>query len=131
MYIKIVDGRPVNYSVQQLREDHPNTSFPTYLSDELLEEWGVFKVERTKRPSHNPNTQRVVSAPVKQVDGVWKQQWVVEDIPSYVLKDQMESKRKEAYEEEADPLFFKWQRGEVDKQEWLNKVKEIKKRYPY
>jgi hypothetical protein len=39
--------------------------------------------------------------------------------------------RKEAYIAEADPLFFKAQRGEATLQEWQDKVEEIKARYPY
>jgi hypothetical protein len=44
---------------------------------------------------------------------------------------QQEALRKIAYKEEADPLFFKYQRGTVTKEEWLAKVEEIKVRYPY
>lgn len=35
-----------------------------------------------------------------------------------------------AYKEEADPLFFKYQRGEATKEDWLAKVNEIKERFP-
>jgi hypothetical protein len=38
--------------------------------------------------------------------------------------------RKEAYREESDPLFFEYQRGDVEKEKWLAKVQEIKERYP-
>jgi hypothetical protein len=38
--------------------------------------------------------------------------------------------RQRAYEKESDPLFFKWQRGESTKDEWLQKVEEIKARFP-
>lgn len=38
--------------------------------------------------------------------------------------------RHVAYREEADPIFFKWQRGEATEQEWLDKVQEIRERYP-
>jgi hypothetical protein len=38
--------------------------------------------------------------------------------------------RKAAYMEEADPLFFKAQRGEATIQEWQAKVAEIKARFP-
>lgn len=38
--------------------------------------------------------------------------------------------RKLAYQLEADPIFFKAQRGEVTMQNWLDKVSEIKSRYP-
>jgi hypothetical protein len=31
---------------------------------------------------------------------------------------------------EADPLFFRWQRGEVGKEDWLAAVAEVKARYP-
>jgi hypothetical protein len=41
-----------------------------------------------------------------------------------------EAARKAAYTDEADPLFFKAQRGEVEQQAWLDKVAEIKARYP-
>jgi hypothetical protein len=46
-------------------------------------------------------------------------------------KEEQEYARAEAYKEEADPLFFKYQRGEATKSEWLNKIKEIRDRYPY
>jgi hypothetical protein len=38
--------------------------------------------------------------------------------------------RHGAYVAEADPLFFKWQRGEGTEQAWLDKVAEIRNRYP-
>ena len=37
--------------------------------------------------------------------------------------------RRVAYQLESDPLFFKYQRGEVTEQEWLGKITEIKQRY--
>jgi hypothetical protein len=38
--------------------------------------------------------------------------------------------RRAAYITEADPLFFKAQRGEATIEEWQAKVAEIKARYP-
>jgi hypothetical protein len=38
--------------------------------------------------------------------------------------------RQQAYIAEADPLFFKAQRGEVTMEEWQAKVAEIKTRFP-
>jgi hypothetical protein len=40
-------------------------------------------------------------------------------------------KRKAAYIAEADPVNFMMQRGEASEQEWLEKIVEIKTRYPY
>lgn len=39
-------------------------------------------------------------------------------------------RRRAAYVEESDSLFFEVQRGERNKQEWLDKVTEIKSRFP-
>jgi hypothetical protein len=39
--------------------------------------------------------------------------------------------RASAYATEADPLFFKAQRGEATIEEWQAKVAEIRSRYPY
>jgi hypothetical protein len=40
------------------------------------------------------------------------------------------SSRETAYRLEADPLFFQVQRGDVENQVWLDKIAEIKARYP-
>lgn len=45
--------------------------------------------------------------------------------------EQQQAARAEAYRNEADPLFFKAQRGEATMDEWLALVAEIKMRYPY
>ena len=44
---------------------------------------------------------------------------------------QAERNRASAYATEADPLFFKAQRGEATMDEWNAKVAEIRARYPY
>lgn len=44
--------------------------------------------------------------------------------------EQADAKRKVAYIVEADPLFFKAQRGEATMEEWQAKVAEIKARFP-
>lgn len=42
----------------------------------------------------------------------------------------MEKKRALAYQAESDPLYFKWKRGEATEEDWLEKIQEIKDRYP-
>lgn len=53
------------------------------------------------------------------------------DVLPGVLRQQAEQSRAAAYRSEADPLFFKSQRGEATTAEWEAKVAEIKARYPY
>ena len=50
------------------------------------------------------------------------------DIPT---RQNQEQSRASAYRSEADPLFFKAQRGEATTDEWTAKVAEIKARFPY
>jgi hypothetical protein len=68
----------------------------------------------------------------------WADGWVFEDIPAPEPEPvpeppapvSTEALRRAAYQAEADPLFFKSQRGEATQAEWLAKVAEIKARYP-
>ena len=46
------------------------------------------------------------------------------------VPESTEALRRTAYQADADPLFFKSQRGEATQAEWLAKVAEIKARYP-
>ena len=46
-------------------------------------------------------------------------------------RKQAQQQRAAAYTAEADPLFFKAQRGEVSMDDWTAKVEEIRARYPY
>ena len=43
---------------------------------------------------------------------------------------QVELNRRNAYRNESDPLYLKWQRGEATEQEWMDKIAEIKDRFP-
>lgn len=51
-------------------------------------------------------------------------------VPPQPTQEQIDARRQQAYQVEADPLFFKWQRGQATEQEWLDKIAEIKQRYP-
>ena len=45
--------------------------------------------------------------------------------------EQVERLRHAAYITDADPLFFKWQRGSGSEQEWLDAVQAVKDAHPY
>jgi hypothetical protein len=61
----------------------------------------------------------------EELDEIEKQKIILlEELPKQIKKQ-----RKSAYQDEADPLFFKAQRGEIPLSEWLAKVEEIKQRY--
>jgi hypothetical protein len=63
--------------------------------------------------------------PTKQeLDALWETAKIIDS------NNQAKEKRRKDYIAEADPLFFKAQRGEITIEEWQNKVAEIKLRYP-
>jgi hypothetical protein len=43
----------------------------------------------------------------------------------------VENARLVAYEQQSDPLYFKWQRGDGTEQEWLDAVQAVKDANPY
>ena len=53
------------------------------------------------------------------------------DVLPGLLLEQAKQQRATAYRNEADPLFFKAQRGEATIEEWQLKVAEIRSLYPY
>lgn len=58
--------------------------------------------------------------------GAWEEPSSVETPPQPDYREL----RRAAFSAEADPIFFEWQRGESTEQAWLNKVAEIRARYP-
>lgn len=46
-------------------------------------------------------------------------------------RDEAQRNRAAAFAAEADPLFFKVQRGEAELADWQAKVAEIRERFPY
>jgi hypothetical protein len=63
--------------------------------------------------------------PWKLSDGV-----LLKRTKKFPTQEQIDALRLTAYQSESDPLFFKYQRGEIEKQVWLDKVEEIRQRYP-
>lgn len=60
----------------------------------------------------------------EELDALW------ESTQKIAANQRAEKNRHDAYIAEADPLFFKAQRGEGTMAEWEAKVAEIKLRYP-
>lgn len=58
---------------------------------------------------------------------------VLVEPPKLTAKEQaaaVDVQRAAAYRDEADPLFFRAQRGDATQAEWLAKIEEIKARFP-
>ena len=74
MYVKIVDGAvdTYPYTVQNLREENPNTSFNRNVSDEEFASYGVLPVTYADPPSYTQRTQYLEQDETPSlVDGAW------------------------------------------------------------
>jgi hypothetical protein len=139
MYTLIKNGTVDTYPylLSELRRDNPSTSFPKNPSEEFLAGWDVFSVTPVERPDVDL-TKNVAEGTPELIDGQWTQVWEITDAtPEEIAErkerqlEQIKRERANAYRNEADPLFFKYQRGEGSEQEWLDKVQEIRERFPY
>ena len=50
---------------------------------------------------------------------------------AHVPHDSVEHARLIAYEQQSDPIFFKWQRGDATEAEWREAVAKVKAENPY
>lgn len=76
-YIRVADGGPFYpYAPDQLRGDHPDTSFPADIPDERLADWGVYPVAPLAAPDTAAGEVAEEAAPAL-IDGVWTQQWAI------------------------------------------------------
>ena len=59
MYVKLTNGQPNQfpYTIDQLRRDNPQTSFPKAIPDWMLRENGVHPVKQTTKPKYDPLVQ--------------------------------------------------------------------------
>jgi hypothetical protein len=83
-----------------------------------------------------PSGQRLIKIPAGTAAGIgWTYvngQFIAPPDPEPVppTPDEQRAARLAAYTREADPLYFKTQRGEATIEEWEAKVAEIRARYP-
>lgn len=52
------------------------------------------------------------------------------EVEAEVKKEALDNARRTAYEEQSDPVFFKWQRGEATEADWKAAVAAVKAQFP-
>lgn len=99
MYAK-VNGQQIAtypYSIEQLRAENPNTSFPVNMTDEVLAAYGVVRVVITGRPEVDAATQSVdetIPAFI-QTHNRWEQQWGVRTATQEEIAERANAKSAE------------------------------------
>lgn len=144
MYAKIENGKVAKYPVypEEVVAENPDVSFPRQpWSKEVLAAFNLVEVKRTNVEKFNPDTHYPLEAEPENKNGKWEQRWRILPLPpaedpvieetSQQKIDRIRKLRLAAYREASDQLFFEAQRGEIHQKVWLDKVAEIKAKYPY
>jgi hypothetical protein len=136
MYAKIENNQVAQWPIINITQLFPNTSFPVPITDNSMPA-GYVIVHATPMPAIDNSVNKIVEVTPTRNNGKWFQTWQVVNLTPQEIAQLQEEKarqvgmlRAEAYRNESDPLFFKTQRGEATTEQWLEKVTEIKARYP-
>lgn len=79
-YLKVDNGGvEYPYTIEKLRKDNPNVSFPSTIPDQLLAKFGVYAVLPVSRPS-STLTQNPVEQTPELINGQWTQVWAMVDV---------------------------------------------------
>lgn len=97
-YLKIIDGViTYPYTIKQLYSDNPNTSFPSNMDTASLQEWGVYEVSNTPKPTNY--TKDVSEGTPQLVSGSYEQVWVETDKSDSDISSSIELKWAEIREQ--------------------------------
>jgi len=79
-YVKANNGSVVKfpYSIDDLKNDNPNTSFPVDIPIPTLADWDVYPVEVSPEPEIAPDQDAVLNSMPDYVSGVWVLGWTVQ-----------------------------------------------------
>jgi hypothetical protein len=82
MYVKLANGAAsvFPFNLGDLRQEHPNTSFPSPISNSVLAEYNVYPVTIATPPQYDNKTHRAVQG-VANVSGTWVQTWTLKELP--------------------------------------------------
>ena len=96
MYLK-VSGSTITYpySVQNLKNENPNISFPTIISDSLLESFNIYKVE-TKNSGYDSDDSKDVTEVTPTLSGsVYIQTYTISNADTETINKRREIKWSE------------------------------------
>lgn len=94
LYVKITDGNPLRYSLDELRADNPNTSFPEQPSAQLLAGFSVFECGRLPKPAFDPFVEQLIDGTFSQdASGSWWLAYSVQKLPREQAEDSVRGVR--------------------------------------
>lgn len=97
MYLRINNNLiEYPYSLEKLREDNPHTSFPSEMTESVMNEFDIFEVRQTPKP--NDYTKNISEGTPILVEGVYYQNWEQTNASQLQINQRIESKWDEIRE---------------------------------
>jgi len=97
MYLRIINDEIIYpYSLQQLKENNPNSSFPSEMTEAVMNQYDIFEVRQTPKP--NNYTKNIFEGTPILVEGVYYQNWEQTDALTSEINARIEAKWVEVRE---------------------------------
>jgi hypothetical protein len=119
MYIKLVDNNPIAYSIEQLRQDNNNVSFPDTISPELLHEYNVYSFTVLPTPDYDALTHYLKQSAFYQVDGEWRVHYIPERIAEATAETNVRNERNRLLDESDWVVTKSYESQTPIPQEWV------------
>lgn len=98
MYLRIINNTiHYPYSLQKLKEDNNNISFPSEMTENLMGEWDIYEVRVTPKP--NDYTKNISEGTPLLVEGVYYQNWVQTNASESEISERISDKWDEVREQ--------------------------------
>lgn len=98
MYLRIINNNiHYPYTIDDLKKDNPNTSFPLHVSDNFLQQWAMFKVENVAKP--NDYTKNINEGIPQIINGKYYQNWIQFDATDSEIQQRISDKWDEVREQ--------------------------------
>jgi len=97
MYLRIINNEiTYPYSLEQLKMDNYNTSFPSEMTETLMNEWDIYEVRQTPKP-YNYLKNVSEDTPIL-IDGVYYQNWIQTDASEAEINNRIQIRWEEIRE---------------------------------
>ena len=80
------------YSVEKLRSDNPDTSFPSVMSEEELSAWSVYPLAEEAVPAFNEATEQLEEKMPTFENGIWASNWIITELSAKEKEKATENK---------------------------------------
>lgn len=118
MYSSITDGKHSAYTLDQLRLDNPDTSFPENIPVEMLADFGVVPITELPRPAYDADTHYLKQSDIYEVDGHWQVHYSAEPLSLAAVAETMRQRRNGLLSETDWVVTAAYEQGSPVPQVW-------------